>query len=140
MLRMTLITALCFFFLRSDANTRAKNKSVPKIITVTVYSNGKASIGDVTVITANLASMLNRKLWSSYINSGKMVDSIQVKFSGQVLPGARGAALDAIIKGLRQTLNAICMKIYNALFDTLEAAKQDTITKQFPVLFQELHW
>jgi hypothetical protein len=140
MVRIIFLTGFGFFFWLTDVHTQTNNKPIPKIITATVSSNGKTSIGGVNFSTDSLAAQLNKKMWSSYLSTGKMYDSINVKFSGEVHMGARGSALDAIINGMQKTLNDLCQEKYNASFENLDPAMQDKIRKQYPVFFQELHW
>jgi hypothetical protein len=140
MIRIVLSATFFSLFLITNASPQSQNKSAPKLVTVTVYSNGKATIGGVIFIADSLASKLNKKLWSNYTSTGKMYDSIRIKFSGNVLMGLKGAALDAILEAQQNTLNELCQKKYNLSFDKLDPAMQEKIKKQFPVLFQELHW
>lgn len=140
MIRIILFASFSFFFLITDAHTQSGNKPVPKILTATVYSNGKTTIGGVNYSVSSLATGLNRKMWNNYLATGKLYDSINIKMVGNVLMDVRNSVLYAIIAGLQKTLNDLSQKIYNASFDNLDPAKQNALRKQFPVIFQDLEW
>ena len=111
-----------------------------KIIGIIVNANGEVYIGRDTIGVSDLAAEIQNRLWKSYLGTDKMYDSIKIEFRGEVLMGTRGAALDAVKLAQKNALTDICLQKYKRLFENCSSLQQKKIRKQFPVLFQELHW
>lgn len=97
-------------------------------------------MGPDTIYVADLAADLQERLWKSWLSTGKMYDRIEIKLRGEVLMGVRGAALDAIKEAQGKTLTAVCLQKYKQNYEMLTAKQKQKLKRQFPVLFQELHW
>jgi hypothetical protein len=69
-----------------------------------------------------------------------MYDEIQVVLNGEVLMGVKGAALDAIQLAQKNALRDICLQKFKKLYENIDPAQQRKLQRQFPVLFQEIHW
>ncbi len=111
-----------------------------KKITIVIHADETVYIGRDTLSLDKLAGELQQRLWKSYLGTGKMYDSIVVLFSGEVMMGVRGAALDAVKEGQEKALREVCVSKYNQPFDKLSASQQKRVKRQFPVLFQEMKW
>ncbi len=124
----------------SSATANSFIPSPPKILTITVHPDGNVSIGKDTVYIDDLAKEVKERLWKSYLGTGKMYDLIKVKFAGEVLMGVKGSSLDAIKEGQDKALRELCIQKYKKPWDKLNSTQKAKVKKQFPVLFQELHW
>ena len=111
-----------------------------KVITITVNGSGNVFMGKDTLTTDILAAELKERLWKSYLGNGRMYDQIELVLQGEVLMGVKGAALDAIKEAQGKALKELCIEKYKKPFENLSAAQQKKVKRQFPVLFQELHW
>ena len=120
--------------------TNPVEKSPTRTITITIDADGFAYIGRDTINIDKLAAELQQRLWKSWLGTGKMFDSIRIIFSGEVLMGVRGSALDAIKEGQDRALKEICIQQYKRTYERLTSSQRRKVKKQFPVLFQELHW
>lgn len=116
----------------------ANNMTLPpgKLIRIVVNEKGYALIGRDTLTANDLSPELQRRLWKSYMGTGKMYDSIKLEFEGEVLMGTKGAAMDAIKEAQEKALKEICLEKHKKLFDALSEGQKNKIRKQFPVLFQ----
>jgi len=135
--------AFCFITLllvvKGFSNDRSPAPPV-KIITITVNANGTVYMGTDTIGTDQLATTLHERLWRSYLGNDKMYDSIKIEWSGEVLMGVKGAALDAVQLAQQNTLKDLCLQKYKRLFEAIGSRQQKRIRKQFPVLFQKMQW
>ena len=107
-----------------------------KSITIIVNEKGNALIGRDTLAIDQVAAELQKRLWKSYMGTGKMYGAIHLQFSGEVLMGVRGAAMDAIKLAQKNVLTEVCLQLHKKLFENLSSRQQEKIQKQFPVLFQ----
>jgi hypothetical protein len=140
MMRLLVITFLVLLPAMKGFSNTGYGHSQPKIINLTVNPDGSVIMGRDTLSAETLAAALKERLWKSYLGNGKMYDSIQVTFNGEVLMGVRGATLDAIKLAQTNALKEVCLQKYEQVFDNLPANKQEKLRKQFPVLFQEMKW
>jgi hypothetical protein len=108
-----------------------------KIITIIVDPTGMALIGPDTLYISALAPEVQRRLFKSYMGTGKMYDAIRLEFHGEVLMGTRGAAMDAIKLGQSNALKEVCIHLHKKYFADLTPRQQKKIRRQFPVLFQD---
>lgn len=98
--------------------------------------SGSVIIGKDTLSSEALAKELQNRLWKSYLGTGKMQNSIQLTFSGEVLMGTRGAVMDAILEGQQLALKDVCLDRHKTLFENLNESQKTRIKKMFPILFQ----
>ena len=120
-------------------NTKAASSSIihssEKIIAITVNEKGQAFIGRDTLSLEELSPEVQKRLWKSYMGTGKMYDAIHLQFTGEVASGIKKSALDAIQLAQKNALTEICLEKYKKVFDKLSSRQQKRIEKQFPVLF-----
>ena len=140
MYRLLLFGLLTLGYLRADASPAEFEIGPPKIITINIEPGGRVFMGPDTIYVAGLAADLQERLWKSWLSTGKMYESIKVNFRGEVLMGVKGAALDAIKEAQNKTLTEVCLEKYKVVFENLSAKQKQRLKKQFPVLFQEMHW
>lgn len=139
-IRLLFLSAILTSSIYSNAVTGPDPGSGKKYLTITITPNGEIFIGRDTIYVDKLAAELQNRLWKSWLGTGRMYDSIIVQFSGEVLMGIKGSVLDAIKEGQQKALEEICVEQYKQEYEKLAASRQQKVKKQFPVLFQELHW
>ena len=128
---------LIFLFSITKA-TEYTGKLIPqKSITVTVDQKGWIFIGKDTLTTDQLAEELQKRLWKSYLGTGKMYHSIHLEHAGEVLPEIEGSVKKAIHEGQEKALTEVCLQLHKKLFEDLSQRQQRKIKNQFPVLFQQ---
>ncbi|MEO7924439.1 MAG: hypothetical protein ABIR30_12235 [Chitinophagaceae bacterium] len=140
MLRYPVICLLFLLSFKSFGNNSIPPELPKKIITITINPNGIIYMGPDTIGTNLLAEKLQERLWRSYLGNDKMYDEIKIVLAGEVLMGVRGTALDAIKRAQQETIKDICLQKFKRLYENLDTRQQSKLMKQFPVLFQELHW
>lgn len=134
-LAICLLALLPLASLANDPSTVSK-----KIINITVNPNGMIYMGPDTIYVDQLSAKLQDRLWRKYLGNDRMYDAIEVIMSGEVLMGVRGAVLDAIQLAQKNALRDICLQKFKKLYDNISEGQQKKLQKQFPVLFQEIHW
>ena len=107
-----------------------------KIITITLLPGGHAVMGLDTLDLDGLSKELQKRLFKSYMGTGKMYDAIKLEYPGDVLMGSRDAAKDAIHKAQLNALKQLCLEKHKKYFEDINSRQQDKIKRQFPVLFQ----
>ena len=140
MFRFILLSCFSLIYLQSNAGLPTVQNRPLKTITITIEPGGRVFMGPDTIYVADLAADLQERLWKSWLSTGKMYDRIEIKLRGEVLMGVRGAALDAIKEAQGKTLTAVCLQKYKQNYEMLTAKQKQKLKRQFPVLFQELHW
>jgi hypothetical protein len=140
MVRNILLSMVTLVSLSAIGNPSHPVKDVPKYLTVIVNPDGNVNIGRDTIYVDKLGAEIQQRLWKSWLGTGKMYDGIKVTLNGEVLMGIRGAALDAIQDGQHKALAELCIEKYKKDYDQLSASQQQKLRRNFPVLFQELHW
>jgi D-serine dehydratase len=127
---------MSFTGLAAKPGSPAGNIFPDKSITIIVNEKGRALIGRDTLAIDQLADELQKRLWKSYMGTGKMYGAIHLQFTGEVLMGARGSVMDAIKEAQKKALTEVCLQLHKNLFEKLTSRQQKKIQKQFPVLFQ----
>lgn len=137
MLRLFVCCYMMLAFSSFSATAKKALTAPPKkIIVIHVSPSGNALIGRDRISIDNLSKELQNRLWKSFLGTGKMQDSIQLKFDGEVLMGVRSAAMDALREGQQLALKDICLQQHKMLFEELNEKQQQKIRKHFPILFQ----
>jgi len=137
MTRFTIVTLFLFVFVSINA-TGYSDKNIPqKTITVTVDQKGWIFIGKDTLTTDQLAEELQKRLWKSYLGTGKMYHSIHLQHTGEVLPEIDQNVKKAIMESQQKALTDICLQLHKKLYEDLTNRQQRKIRNQFPVLFQQ---
>jgi hypothetical protein len=135
-----LLSALLFFAgLVGKPGFQVEKIFPEKSITIIVNEKGNALIGRDTLPMDQLAAELQKRLWKSYLGTGKMYKAIHLQFTGEVLMGVRSSAMDAIKQAQKNALIEICLQLHKKLFEDLSSRQQKKIQKQFPVLFQSTY-
>ena len=130
--------ALFIFILATAKAADYSPKVIPqKSITVTVDQKGWIFIGKDTLTTDQLAEELQKRLWKSYLGTGKMYHAIHLEHAGEVLADIEKNVKKAINEGQQKALTDICLQLHKKLFEDLSHRQQRKIRNQFPVLFQQ---
>jgi hypothetical protein len=140
MLRFVLLAAVAFLPVAGFSNSHPVIPLKKNVITITLNPNGMVYMGPDTISTDQLAEKLQERLWRRYLGNDRMYDEIQVVLNGEVLMGVKGAALDAIQLAQKNALRDICLQKFKKLYENIDPAQQRKLQRQFPVLFQEIHW
>lgn len=129
---------ISFFFisLSSTAAGNIQTISPQKIITISVNEKGWVMIGRDTLTIDQIPDELQKRLWKSYLGTGKMYDAIHLEFSGQPSAVIQKTTRDAIKEAQGKALTDICLQKHEKRFDDLSSRQQQKIKKHFPVLFQ----
>lgn len=108
-----------------------------KILLVTVDEIGNIRVNQDPVGSDNLANYIQERLFKSYSGTGNMHSSIKLmKLSNNVPDMVTQVVIDEIKDGQQKALIQVCLLRYNKLFESLDKKKQEKLSKQFPVLFQ----
>jgi hypothetical protein len=108
-----------------------------KTITITVIPGGQAIIGKDTLLPDQLTNELQNRLWKSYLGTGKMYNSIIIKFDTAIEMNVKESIKKAIREGQNKALTDVCLQQHKKLFEDLTSKQQERIRKEFPVLFQQ---
>lgn len=108
-----------------------------KVITVLLSETGKIIIGTDTLTTDQMRDELQKRLWKSYLGTGKMYDAIHLEMPTNVDAGLVTNTKKAIQEAQRKALIDVCLQKHEKLFEDLSSRQQEKIKKQFPVLFQQ---
>ena len=140
---MSRIISICLFLItpmRSIGSPAGPPCVAKKIITITVNPNGLIYMGPDTIGTNQLAAKLHERLWRKYLGNDRMYDEIQVTVSGEVLMTVQGAVTEAIQLAQKNALRDICLQKFKKLYDNIDSGQQKKLQRQFPILFQEVHF
>jgi hypothetical protein len=135
-----LLAILCCFLLSEQTNATAHTVPAPaiyKIISIIVNPSGMAVVGRDTLTVTQLTPELQRRLWKSYLGTGKMYDALKVIFAGDVPEEVRKVVLESVHEAQQKALMDYCLDKHQKRFENLSSGQQKKIRKQFPVLFQE---
>lgn len=136
MIKRLLFLSLFFTSLSSKAAGNIQKINPQKIITVSVNEKGWVMIGRDTLTIDQLTDELQKRLWKSYLGTGKMFDAIHLEFTGQPPTVIQKSARDAINEAQRKALIDISVQKHEKRFENLSSRQRKKIKKQFPVLFQ----
>jgi len=110
--------------------------SKKRIIAISVNETGLAFISKDTLTFDQLTTELQKRLWKSYMGTGKMYEVIRLQFTGRVPAVVQEGAANAIKKAQQNALIEICLEKHKKLYESLSEGQQRKIRKQFPALFQ----
>jgi biopolymer transport protein ExbD len=110
--------------------------SKKRIIAISVNETGLAFISKDTLTFDQLTTELQKRLWKSYMGTGKMYEVIRLQFTGTVPAVVQEGAINAIKKAQQNALIEICLEKHKKLYESLSRGQQRKIRKQFPALFQ----
>jgi len=136
MIKWFLLISLFFASPYSKAAGNIQKNNPQKIITVSVNEKGWVMIGRDTLTIDQLTDELQKRLWKTYLGTGKMFDAIHLEFSAQTPAVIQKSARDAIKESQRKALVDISVQKHDRRFEDLSSRQQKKIKKQFPVLFQ----
>jgi hypothetical protein len=108
-----------------------------KVILIRVDEIGTITDGMDTITTDELSEYISKRLFKSYIGTGKMYESIRIE---KIHDGPMLEVMDIILKeihlGQKKALTDLSLHLYKQGFDSLKENQQEKIRKKFPVLFQ----
>ena len=108
-----------------------------RVLLIRIDEIGIVTDGVDTISSDELADYISKRLFKSYMGSGKMYDMIKVEL---IHLGPMPIVLEPLLKeialGQKKALPDFCLHKYKKGFDTLTAKQQKKIRKAFPVLFQ----
>ena len=136
MIRLLFFLPVFLCCMNKKAAAAAPDFSKKRIIAISVNETGIAFIGKDTLTMDMLTVELQKRLWKSFMGTGKMYEVIHLQFTGQAPEPVKGAAIDAIKKAQKNALTEVCLQKHKKLYDTLSGGQQRKIKKQFPALFQ----
>jgi hypothetical protein len=131
------VAVLCMLAITQAKAAPDKYYNSEKTIIIIVGANGMATIGKDTLTSEQLTEELQKRLWKSYLGTGKMYDSISLRFTDEVMITIKTAIKKAIQEGQNKALTDVCLQKHKKLFEDLNNSQQAKIRKQFPVLFQK---
>lgn len=131
-----LLISLLFISLSSKAAGNIQSINPHKIITISVNEKGWVMIGRDTLTIDQLPDELQKRLWKSYLGTGKMYDAIHLEFTGQPPVVIQKSARDAIKEAQRKALIDVSLQKHEKRFEDLSSRQQQKIKKHFSVLFQ----
>ena len=94
-------------------------------------------MGRDTLTVTQLTTEIQRRLWKSYLGTGKMYDALKVIFAGDVAEEVKKVVLESVHEAQQKALTEYCIDKHRKRFENLSSGQQKKIRKQFPVLFQE---
>ena len=135
-----LLAILCCLLLSQQTNATTHAVPAPaiyKIISIIVDPSGMAVVGRDTLTVTQLTTEIQRRLWKSYLGTGKMYDALKVIFAGDVAEEVKKVVLESVHEAQQKALTEYCIDKHRKRFENLSSGQQKKIRKQFPVLFQE---
>jgi hypothetical protein len=131
-MRLFALTLISLFFF----SFRPAEKE-EKVILIRVDEIGTITDGMDTITTDELSEYIRKRLFKSYIGTGKMYESIRIEkiHDGPLLP-VMEIILKEIHLGQKKALTDLCLHLHKQGFDSLKESQQEKIRKKFPVLFQ----
>ena len=131
-----LLISLFFITLSLKAAGNIQSIFPQKIITISVNEKGWVMIGRDTLTIDQIPDELQKRLWKSYLGTGKMYDAIHLEFIDQPPAVIQKSAREAIKEAQRKALIDISLQKHEKKFEDLSSRQQQKIKKHFPVLFQ----
>jgi hypothetical protein len=136
MIRLLLIF-LMFSKTASAGSLHYPTPDKPKYITINVTYYGLVYMAPDTLSVSQLPTILQQRLWKSWLGTGKMYDGINLKFDEDTKDEIRLSVLNAIKAGQERALAEVCVQKYKKSFGELSESQRQKIKKNFPVLFQQ---
>lgn len=104
-------------------------------VVLEVDSRGKAKWSDRQIKTSDLQREIQDSLLDVYLHTGKLPETLEVKYDGKVAGSRRSEADDKIAQAQEVVKNVVSVAEYKRPFGQLVPADQDSLQKKYPALF-----